>query len=132
MASLPVYDRSGEEVGSYEIELSDLTSRINKQLLHDAVVMYQANLRLGSAKTKTRAEVSGSTQKLYRQKGTGNARGRLSAFRRTSWWWSYSRNKTTEFFLSVASQGIKIGDPNGGCFQNSGSGNDCDRRIVVQ
>lgn len=84
MASLPVYDRSGKEVGSYEIEPSDLASRINKQLLHDAVVMYQANFRLGSAKTKTRAEVSGSTQKLYRQKGTGNARAgsRRSGVRR--------------------------------------------------
>lgn len=84
MASLPIYDRSGKEVGSYEIESSDLAPRISKQLLHDAVVMYQANLRLGSAKTKSRAEVSGSTQKLYRQKGTGNARAgsRRSGVRR--------------------------------------------------
>ena len=84
MASLPIYDRSGKEVGSYEIESSNLAPRISKQILHDAVVMYQANLRLGSAKTKSRAEVSGSTQKLYRQKGTGNARAgsRRSGVRR--------------------------------------------------
>ena len=74
MVSLPVYDRSGAEVGTYEIDPADLAPRINKQLLHDAVVMYQANQRQGSHKTKTRAEVSGSTRKLYRQKGTGNAR----------------------------------------------------------
>jgi large subunit ribosomal protein L4 len=43
-------------------------------LLHDAVVMYQANQRQGTQKTKTRGEVAGSTRKLYRQKGTGNAR----------------------------------------------------------
>ena len=74
MASIPVYDRSGAEVGTYEIDPAELAPRISKQLLHDAVVMYQANRRQGSAKTKTRGEVVGSTQKMYRQKGTGRAR----------------------------------------------------------
>ena len=74
MASLTVYDRSGETVGAYEIDPAELAPRINKQLLHDVVVMYQANKRQGSAKTKSRAEVAGSTKKMYRQKGTGNAR----------------------------------------------------------
>lgn len=74
MATLPVYDRSGKEVGSYDIDASELAPRINKQLLHDVVVMYQANLRQGTFRTKARGEVSGSTKKLYRQKGTGNAR----------------------------------------------------------
>lgn len=84
MASLPVFDRGGKEVGSYEIEAAEVAPRINRQLLHDAVVMYQANLRQGSAKTKSRGEVSGSTKKLYRQKGTGNARAgsRRSGVRR--------------------------------------------------
>jgi large subunit ribosomal protein L4 len=74
MASLPVYDRTGKEVGRYEIAATDLALTINKQLLHDAVVMYQANLRQGTFRTKTRGEVAGSTKKMYRQKGTGNAR----------------------------------------------------------
>jgi large subunit ribosomal protein L4 len=74
MASLPVYDRLGKEVGRYDIDFTDVAPTINKQLLHDAVVMYQANLRQGSAKTKARWEVAGSTRKLYRQKGTGRAR----------------------------------------------------------
>ena len=61
-----------------------LRPEINKQLLHDAVVMYQANQRQGSHKTKTRGEVKASTKKLYRQKGTGNARAghRRSGVRR--------------------------------------------------
>ncbi len=42
--------------------------------MHDAVVMYLANRRQGSNKTKSRGEVSGSTKKMYKQKGTGNAR----------------------------------------------------------
>ena len=74
MASLTVYDRTGKEVGTYDIEPTDLAPSINKQLLHDVVVMYQANSRQGSHRTKSRAEVAGSTKKLYRQKGTGNAR----------------------------------------------------------
>jgi large subunit ribosomal protein L4 len=84
MVSLPVYDRSGVEVGKYEIDPAELAPRINKQLLHDVVVMYQTNRRQGSAKTKTRSEVVGSTQKMYRQKGTGRARAgsRRSPIRR--------------------------------------------------
>lgn len=74
MVSLPVYDATGKEVGQYEIDPSSLASKINKQLLHDVVVMYQANLRMGTHKAKTRGQVSGSTKKMYRQKGTGNAR----------------------------------------------------------
>lgn len=74
MASLPVYNRRGEEVGKYEIDPAVLAPRISKQLLHDAAVMYQACQRQGTFKTKTRSEVAGSTRKLYRQKGTGNAR----------------------------------------------------------
>jgi large subunit ribosomal protein L4 len=84
MTSLPVYDKTGKEVGTYEIEPDDLAPRINKQLLHDVVVMYQANQRQGTFKTKSRGEVAGSTKKMYRQKGTGNARAgsRRSGIRR--------------------------------------------------
>ncbi len=74
MASLTVYNRSGREVGKVEIDPTELAPRINRQLLHDVVVMYQSNQRLGTAKTKTRGEVAGTTKKMYRQKGTGNAR----------------------------------------------------------
>ncbi len=74
MTTLPIFDRTGAEVGKYEIDPAELAPRVNKQLLHDAVVMYQANLRQGSAKTKSRGEVAGTTKKMYRQKGTGNAR----------------------------------------------------------
>ena len=74
MASLPVYDKTGKEVGKYEIDPAEIASSINKQLLHDVVVMYQANRRQGSHQTKSRSDVAGSTKKMYRQKGTGNAR----------------------------------------------------------
>jgi large subunit ribosomal protein L4 len=74
MVSLPVYDLAGNKVGSYEIDPDTIAPKVNKQLLHDAVVMYLANARQGSNKTKRRGEVSGSTKKMYKQKGTGNAR----------------------------------------------------------
>ena len=61
-------------MGDYEIDPAVLAPRVSKQLLHDVVVMYLANARQGSNKTKSRGEVSGSTKKMYKQKGTGNAR----------------------------------------------------------
>jgi large subunit ribosomal protein L4 len=84
MVSLPVYDRSGVQVRTYEIDPAQLAPRISKQLLHDAVVMYQTNQRLGTVRTKNRSEVTGTTKKMYRQKGTGNARAgsRRSGIRR--------------------------------------------------
>src|SRR3990172_9052139 len=84
MVTLPSHDRTGAEVGTYEIDPAELAPRINKQLLHDAVVMYQTNVRQGSAKTKSRGEVVGTTKKMYRQKGTGRARAgsRRSPIRR--------------------------------------------------
>ena len=84
MTTLPIYDRGGNQVGSYDIDPAVLAPRINKQLLHDVIVMYQASRRQGTHKTKTRGEVAGSTKKMYRQKGTGNARAgsRRSGIRR--------------------------------------------------
>ncbi len=85
MANLPIYDKTGAQVGDLEINTEAIAPKgINKQLLHDAVVMYQSNLRQGSVKTKSRREVAGTGKKLFRQKGTGNARAgmRQSGVRR--------------------------------------------------
>ncbi|HEY8450372.1 MAG TPA: 50S ribosomal protein L4 [Bacillota bacterium] len=74
MPSVPVYNTAGEPVG--EIELSDavFAARIKPALLRQAVVMYEANRRVGTAATKTRAMVSGGGRKPWRQKGLGRAR----------------------------------------------------------
>lgn len=74
MISVPVVDMTGKSVGTYEFDPAELAKDINKQLLHDAVLMYQQNRRQGTVRTKTRGQVAGSTKKLYKQKGTGNAR----------------------------------------------------------
>jgi large subunit ribosomal protein L4 len=74
MVSLPVFNKSGAEVGKYEIDPEAIAPKISQQLLHDVVVMYQASARQGTHRTKDRSDVAGTTKKMYRQKGTGNAR----------------------------------------------------------
>src|SRR5690606_26225026 len=74
MISAPIKNTTGGDVGTYEFDPAELAPGINKQLLHDAVVMYEANRRVGTVRTKSRGEVVGSTKKLFRQKGTGRAR----------------------------------------------------------
>src|SRR5438552_2778554 len=74
MISINVLNVRGEPVGSMEIDPNDFGGEINRQLLHDVVVMHLANQRAGTHSTLRRGEVAGSTKKLFRQKGTGNAR----------------------------------------------------------
>lgn len=74
MVNLPVYDKSGKRIGDYPIDPTQIAEKINKQLLHDVALMYQASARQGTHQTKSRADVAGSTKKMYRQKGTGHAR----------------------------------------------------------
>jgi large subunit ribosomal protein L4 len=74
MISLPIHDRAGNQVGTYEFDPAELADGVNKQLLHDAVVMYETNRRQGTVQTKNRGDVKGSKKKMYRQKGTGRAR----------------------------------------------------------
>ena len=74
MLTLTVYNRTGEQTGTIEVDPAEFGGKINRQLLHDVVVMYLANQRAGTHSTLRRGEVAGSTKKLFRQKGTGNAR----------------------------------------------------------
>jgi large subunit ribosomal protein L4 len=72
--SLPVYNRQGQSTATITVDPADFGGKVSKQLLHDVVIMYQANQRAGTHSTLRRGEVAGSTKKLFRQKGTGNAR----------------------------------------------------------
>ena len=74
MIELPVYNRAGEEVGKVGIDEADFGGEVRHQVLRDAIVMYEAAQRVGTASTKTRAEVKASHAKPWRQKGTGRAR----------------------------------------------------------
>src|ERR671937_2015318 len=74
MLSLNVFNRQGESVGTVDIDPAEFGGKVNRQLLHEVVLMYLANQRAGTHATLRRGEVAGSTKKLFRQKGTGNAR----------------------------------------------------------
>jgi large subunit ribosomal protein L4 len=74
MIDLAVYNREGHEVDSLKVDESALGGRVRYPLLKQAIVMYQANKRVGTATTKGRSMVVGSGRKLFRQKGTGFAR----------------------------------------------------------
>ena len=72
--SLDVYSQAGEKVSKVEVSEYVFGQKENAQVMHDAVVVYQANMRQDTAKTKKRDEVSGGGKKPWRQKGTGRAR----------------------------------------------------------
>ncbi|MBM4096511.1 MAG: 50S ribosomal protein L4 [Planctomycetota bacterium] len=74
MLSLKVVNMEGQEVGSIEVNPADFGGEVNRQLLHDVVLMQLANRRAGTHSTLRRGEVAGSTKKIFRQKGTGRAR----------------------------------------------------------
>ena len=71
---IDVYNRSGEVVDKTNMRDDVFKVPLNQPLLHQALVMYQANQRQGTHSTKTRAEVAGGGRKPWRQKGTGRAR----------------------------------------------------------
>lgn len=71
---VPVYGSSGEVVDTIEISDHVFDVPFNEAVVHQAVVRQRANARQGTSNTKTRGEVTASTRKLYRQKGTGYAR----------------------------------------------------------
>ena len=74
MLSVPVFNMKGERAGEVEIDPEVLGGRVRTRLIKQAIVAYLDHQRQDSARTKGKAQVEGSTRKLYRQKGTGNAR----------------------------------------------------------
>ena len=70
----PLFDKNGTQKGTVDLEASHFGVVPNMGLIHRLLVLQQANGRIAIAHTKTRGEVKGSTKKLFRQKGTGNAR----------------------------------------------------------
>jgi len=74
MIDLAVYNPDGQEIDSLKVDESAFGGSVRYPLLKQAIVMYHANKRVGTASTKGRSMVVGSGRKLFRQKGTGNAR----------------------------------------------------------
>src|SRR5512142_2283963 len=74
MITLSVFNKEGKEVESLKVNKDAFGGRVKYALLKQAIVMYHANKRVGTAATKNRSLVEGSTRKIYAQKHTGNAR----------------------------------------------------------
>ncbi len=74
MPKVALYDMSGAQIGELELNDSVFGIEPNQAVMYDFVKMQLANKRVGTSSTKTRAEVSGSGKKPWRQKGTGRAR----------------------------------------------------------
>ncbi len=74
MIELAVYNKDGQEVDTLKVDEAVLGGSVRYSLLKQAIVMCHANKRLGTAATKSRSMVVGAGKKLFRQKGTGNAR----------------------------------------------------------
>ena len=74
MIALPVYNREGQQVDTVNVDEEIFGPGLRSRLVKQALVMYQANHRLGTVATRSRGLVEGSTRKLYRQKHTGRAR----------------------------------------------------------
>ncbi|MDP8260179.1 MAG: 50S ribosomal protein L4 [Candidatus Gygaella obscura] len=74
MAQCNVLNIQGKKVESIELDVKLFDGKVNEACVYQAVVMYQANRRLGSASVKDRAQVSGGGAKPWKQKGTGRAR----------------------------------------------------------
>ncbi len=74
MPKVALYSMSGEQVGEVDLKEEVFGVPVHRQAMHDAVVAHLARRRRGTHDTKTRAEVTGSGRKPWRQKGTGRAR----------------------------------------------------------
>ena len=74
MIEVPIYNQAGDKVETFKLDPAKLGGEVRKNLLKQALVMYHANQRQGTVRTQARGEVAGSTRKMFRQKGTGNAR----------------------------------------------------------
>lgn len=81
---VPVYSLAGEVIKNIELSDDVFAVPFNEAVVHQALVRQRANARQGTASTQTRAEVTGSTAKMFRQKHTGLARAgsRKSPIRR--------------------------------------------------
>lgn len=74
MIEVAILNTDGLEVGKFPVDEALLGTTVRPALLKQAIVRHQANQRQGTVRTRSRAEIRGSTKKLYAQKGTGNAR----------------------------------------------------------
>ncbi len=74
MAVVDIQNINGEKTSQIDLSDSIYNIEVKSHVLHEVVKMQLAGKRAGTASVKNRADIKGSTKKLFRQKGTGNAR----------------------------------------------------------
>ena len=74
MIEVPIFDQTGQKIETLQVDEAKLGGSVRKNLLKQTLVAYHANKRQGTVQTLARGEVAGATRKMFRQKGTGNAR----------------------------------------------------------
>jgi len=74
MIEVPIFDQTGQKLETLQVDEAKLGAPVHKNLLKQTLDAYHANQRQGTVQTLARGEVAGATRKMFRQKGTGNAR----------------------------------------------------------
>ncbi len=101
MIQLPIFDKAGKQVETLSIDEQSLGGEVKFALLKQAYVTTHTNQRQGSARTKSRGDIAGSTRKLYKQKGPGNARvGASRVPNRKGGGVAFKKDRTREAFRS--------------------------------
>ena len=107
--SLKVVNQKGEPVGTVQVDPAEFGGTINRQLLHDVVLMHLANQRAGTHSTLRRGEVAGSTKKLFRQKGTGRARAGTKRTNKRRGGGTAKGPKPRDYSYSLPRKAVQIG-----------------------
>ncbi|MFO0962420.1 MAG: 50S ribosomal protein L4 [Phycisphaerales bacterium] len=108
MIELPIYNSEGKQVDVLKIDEAVLGGEVRHALLKQAYVVTHGNQRQGSARTKSRGSVAGSTRKLYKQKGTGNARvGASRVPNRKGGGVTFAKTRTREDFRTTITKKMR-------------------------
>ena len=108
MIELPIINSEGKQVDVLKIDEAVLGGEIRHALLKQAYVVTHGNQRQGSARTKSRGSVEGSTRKLYKQKGTGNARvGASRVPNRKGGGVTFAKTRTREDFRTTLTKKMR-------------------------
>lgn len=108
MIELPIYNFEGKQVETISIDEALLGSEVRPALLKQAYVITHGNQRQGSARTRSRGRVEGSTRKLYKQKGTGNARvGPVRTNLRKGGGVAFGKTRTREDFRTALTKKMR-------------------------
>lgn len=108
--SVDIYNAKGKVVDTISLNPSIFSDdKVNNDLIHEYYLLQQSNARLPIAHSKTRAEVQGSGRKLFKQKGTGNARpGSSRSPVRRKWWVAFGPRSERNYVKSMTKKARKL------------------------